>query len=454
MKLKSVNPFSGEVTAEFDELSDDAVLQAVVRAREEFGKWRKVSVANRLKPVAKMASILRQNKAEYARIFAVEMGKPIREGAGEVEKCAQLCDYYYENTEAFLKSEIVETDAKKSCVVFDPLGVTLGIMPWNFPFWQVARWAVPSLAVGNVCLLKHASNVPMTAIKLGEIFAEAGFPKNAFQTLLIGSKKAERLIEQDLVDSVSLTGSVMAGMKVGEIAGKQLKKAVFELGGSDPFIVLDDADVEGAAKAAIVSRMGNAGQTCIAAKRLIVMESVAKAFTAKLVEEMNVYKVGDPLDEKTDMGPLAKKEFVGDLEKQFDDALKKGATVHYGQKPPNHGFFFRPAVLTGLTKDMLVVKEEVFGPVACVIEVKSEEEAIQIANDTEFGLGAAIWSKDIAKAEKLAREIDAGYVAVNRFVKSDSRLPFGGVKKSGHGRELSYYGLKELANIKTIAIDP
>jgi succinate-semialdehyde dehydrogenase/glutarate-semialdehyde dehydrogenase len=347
---------------------------------------------------------------------------------------------------------MVQTEAAKSYVAFDPLGVILGIMPWNFPFWQVARWAVPTLAAGNVCLLKHASNVPMTAVEIEKVVCRAGFPEGVFQTLLIGSQGAERLIEQDIVDGVSLTGSVATGAKVGSLAGKNLKKVVFELGGSDPFMVLEDADLEQAALAALKSRMSNAGQSCIAAKRLVVEESVSEAFREKFVELLNGLRIGDPMDESTDMGPVAKEEFLEALGRQLEDALNKGARVHRGPKPPHRGYFFQPAVLSELTEDMLVLREEVFGPIAALITARSEEEMIRIANATEFGLGAAIWTRDIAKAEKLAAEIASGFVAINGIVKSDPRLPFGGVKKSGLGRELSHYGLKEFVNIKTIVI--
>jgi len=311
---------------------------------------------------------------------------------------------------------------------------------------------VPTLAAGNVCLLKHASNVPITAIETEKIFHEAGFPEYAFQTLLIDAQGVERLIEQDLIDGVSLTGSVAAGSRVGEVAGRNLKKVVLELGGSDPFIVFEDADLEKAALAAVRSRMANAGQSCIAAKRLIVEESVAEAFTEKFVNVLNALKIGDPMDDSTDLGPVAKKEFLEDLDKQLDDALKKGARVHRGPKPPGRGYFFQPVILTELTEDMLVLKEEVFGPIAALVKASGEKEMMRIANQTEFGLGAAIWTKDIPKAERLAREVASGFVAINCIVKSDPRLPFGGVKKSGFGRELSHFGLKEFVNTRTILI--
>jgi succinate-semialdehyde dehydrogenase/glutarate-semialdehyde dehydrogenase len=452
MRLKSINPFTAEVTAEFDPMPDEACRDAVLRAEKAFVNWRRAYVSERVAPIAKLASIFRQNKEEYARIIAVEMGKPIRDGISEIEKCACLCDYYYENSERFLKGEDVEFEAAKSYVVFDPLGVILGIMPWNFPFWQVVRWAVPTLAAGNVCLLKHASNVPLTAVRMEKIFHEAGFPEDVFQTLLIGAQSAERLMENELIRGISLTGSVAAGLKVGAIAGRYMKKVVLELGGSDPFMVFEDADLEQAALAAVKSRMANAGQSCIAAKRLIVMESVADAFRDKFIDALNSLRIGDPLDESTDLGPVAKLEFVEDLQRQLDDAVKKGARVFRGPKPPDRGFFFQPAVLTDLTRDMLVVREEVFGPIAPIILAGSEEEMIRIANDTELGLGAAVWTADIPRAERLAREIDSGFVAINGMVKSDTRLPFGGVKKSGIGRELSHYGLKEFVNIKTITV--
>ncbi len=452
MTLKSVNPYTGEVNAEFDPLTDEACGEAVQRGREAFEAWRKLPVADRLKPIANLASIFRRKKREYARIAAVEMGKPIRAAVAEIEKCALLCDYYHQNTEKFLQSEVIKTEALKSYVVFDPLGVILGIMPWNFPFWQAVRWAVPTLAAGNVCLLKHASNVPLTAIEIEKIFREAGFPEHVFQTLLIGPQSAERLLEGCLVDGVSLTGSLGAGSKVGSIAGKNLKKVVLELGGSDPFLVFEDADLDKAARAAVRSRTANAGQSCISAKRLIVMEPVADAFREKFLDGLNSLRIGDPMDEATDMGPLAKMEFVEALARQLDDAVKKGATVYRGPKPPTRGFFFRPVVLTDLTADMLVTREEVFGPIAPMITVRTEEEMIRIANCTEFGLGAAIWTRDLSKAERLAREIDSGFIAINAVVNSDPRLPFGGVKKSGLGREMSHYGLKEFVNIKTIRI--
>ena len=452
MKLKSINPYTGEVNREFDPHSYEFCQEAITRAKTAFGKWKNIPLSERLKPVAALASLLKEKKRELAKIATIEMGKPIRQAVAEIEKCAMVCDYYFKNSEKFLRDEIIVTDSSKSYVTFDPLGIILGIMPWNFPVWQVVRWSVPTLVAGNVCLLKHASNVPITALEMEKIYREAGFPQDTFQTLLIGAQTAERLIESDRIDGVSLTGSVEAGSKIGSLAGKYLKKAVLELGGSDPFIVLEDADLEKAAEAAVNSRTNNAGQSCIAAKRMIVMESVAERFVKLYLDSLNELKVGDPLDEATDIGPLARREFLAALRIQLEEAEKKGGRVHRGPKPPDKGFFMQPSVLTNLTPDMLVVREEVFGPVAPVIIVHDEEEAIRVANETEFGLGAALWTRDTEKAQRLAKRIDSGFVAINGIVKSDPRLPFGGIKKSGIGRELSHYGLKEFVNIKTVIV--
>ncbi len=450
--MKSINPFDGTVNKEFDTLSLNACEAAVDRAKDAFEKWKRMPVSERLKPIANLASIFRSKTRDYARIATLEMGKPIKQSISEIEKCALACDYYHENSEKFLHDEVIPTGAAKSYVTFEPLGVILGIMPWNFPFWQVIRWAVPTLAAGNVCLLKHASNVPITALEIEKLFREADFPENVFQTLLIGADVTEQIIETGIVDGVSLTGSVAAGSRVASLAGKNIRKHVLELGGSDPFIVLEDADLYKAAAAGVKARTANAGQSCIAAKRFIVAESVADEFLEKFLSIFNSLKIGDPMDEQTEIGPVAKEEFLKGLSEQLEDAKKKGATVYLGPKPPARGFFFQPAVLTNVKPDMKVLREEVFGPVAPIIPVASEEEMVRLANDTEFGLGAAIWSRDTERAEKLAKEVATGFVAINGIVKSDPRLPFGGVKKSGYGRELSHDGLKEFVNIKTIIV--
>jgi succinate-semialdehyde dehydrogenase/glutarate-semialdehyde dehydrogenase len=381
------------------------------------------------------------------------MGKPIRQSRGEIEKCAWLCDYYAENAAEFLKDEIVDTGAEKSYVTFEPLGVILGIMPWNFPFWQVFRFAVPAMCTGNVCVIKHASNVPRSALEIEKIFLEAGFPENVFNTLLIDSKTAMEIIEEEMVDGVSLTGSIGAGSEIGELAGSLVKPLVLELGGSDPFIVLEDADIERAAQVAVKSRFLNTGQSCIAAKRFIVLEDIAVDFIEAFELEMKELKIGDPMDEETDIGPLAKKEFLDSLERVLKDAKKKGAKPYVYGEEHDKGFFFRPTLIPAASTDMKVCNVEVFGPIAPVIMVKDEDETIKVANSTEFGLGAEIWSGNLERAQRLAKKIKCGFVAINGMVKSDPRLPFGGVKKSGIGRELSHYGLKEFVNIKTIVVN-
>ncbi|MDD3043611.1 MAG: NAD-dependent succinate-semialdehyde dehydrogenase, partial [Methanosarcinaceae archaeon] len=423
------------------------------KTRAAFEGWSTLPIEARLKYIARAASVLRKNARIYAEIITKEMGKPIKESLAEIEKCARACDYYAENAAEFLKPEPVETGAEKSYVSFEPLGVILGIMPWNFPFWQVFRFVIPALSAGNVCLLKHASNVPGSALEIGKVFLEVGLPENVFKTLLIDSKTAMELIEEDLVDGVSLTGSVGAGAAVGELAGKRIKPLVLELGGSDPFIVLEDADIDTAARAAVQARFMNAGQSCIAAKRFIVLEPVVGAFTARFDEYMQQLKVGDPLDEETDIGPVAKAEFVGELEKVLKDAEKKGGEPKVHEARPEKGFFFSPALVPAAKTDMKVCSLEIFGPIAPIISVRDEAEAVEVANSTEFGLGGTVWSKDLERAEKIAGQLKAGFVVVNGMVKSDPGLPFGGIKKSGVGRELSHYGLKEFVNIKTVIIN-
>ncbi|MCQ1535852.1 NAD-dependent succinate-semialdehyde dehydrogenase [Methanosarcina sp. KYL-1] len=453
MKLKSVNPYTEELNWTYDALSFKDCEQQIELSRAAFPGWSALSVEERAMYIARAAHVLRQNKPVYAEVITKEMGKPIRGALAEVEKCAKGCDYYAEHAAEFLKDEPVETEAGKSYITFEPLGVIFGIMPWNFPFWQVFRFAVPALAAGNVCLLKHASNVPGSALEILKVFLEAGLPENVFKVLLIDSKTAMKIIDEDLVDGVSLTGSVAAGSAVGELAGKKIKPLVLELGGSDPFIVLEDADVDAAARMAVKARFINSGQSCIAAKRFIVMEDVVVEFTEKFDKYMQQLKVGDPMDPETDIGPMAKKEFVGELEKVLKDAEKKGAEPKVHAAEHEKGFFFKPALVPAASTDMKVCSLEIFGPIAPVITVKDEDEAVEVANSTEFGLGAAVWSGDPERAERLAKRIRSGLVAINGMAKSDPRLPFGGVKKSGVGRELSHYGLKEFVNIKTVVVN-
>ena len=450
--IRSVNPVTEEVMDEFLVMSKAEVAAIAAKARAAFIRWRETPVGQRTALLTRLASVLREEKRSYATLITQEMGKPVKDAMAEVEKCAVLSEYYAANAERFLAPEMVATEAKKSYIAFEPLGVILAIEPWNFPFWQVFRVGVPGVAAGNVVLLKHATNVPMTALAIEDAFRKAGFPENVFTTLLIMPQAAMQLIDGDLVDAVSLTGSNRAGEEVGSRAGRKIKSLVLELGGSDPFIVLDDADVEKAGRTAAQARMVNSGQSCIAAKRFIVMESVAEEFTKHFTARLREMKIGDPMDEATDIGPVARKDILDGLKAQLRDARKKGGTVIELDRPATKGYFMPPCVVLKATPDMQVLKDEVFGPIAPIVVVKTEDEAVAVANRTEYGLGAAIWSRDTARAERLAKRIEAGFVAINDFVRSDPRLPFGGVKKSGVGRELSHYGLKELVNIKTVVV--
>ncbi len=453
MKIKSINPYTEEVNWIYDSYSIGECRDQIENSRAAFSGWSSLSVEERAKYFKNVGEVLRQNTDIYAEIITKEMGKPIRQSRSEVQKCAWLCDYYAENAAGLLKDEVVDIGVEKSYVTFEPLGVIFGIMPWNFPFWQVFRFAVPAMCAGNICIVKHASNVPRSALEIEKVFLEAGLPENVFKTLLIDSKTAMGIIAEDLVDGVSLTGSIAAGSEIGELAGGNIKPLVLELGGSDPFIVLKDADIERAAQVAVESRFLNAGQSCIAAKRFIVVEDVVLDFIDAFELHMQELKIGDPMDEETDIGPLAKEEFVDILEKILKDARKKGTEPKAYGEEHEKGFFFNPTLITAASTDMKVCNMEIFGPIAPVITAKDEDEAVEIANSTEFGLGAEIWSEDLDRAERLAKRIRSGFVAINGMVKSDPRLPFGGIKKSGIGRELSHYGLKEFVNIKTVVIN-
>ena len=421
-------------------------------SRAAYLKWRQAPVADRAALMKRLAEVLRSEKRRYAELITSEMGKPIREALAEVEKCAVLADYYAANAEQFLKPEEIRTEAKKSYVMYQPLGIVLAVMPWNFPFWQAFRFAVPALLAGNVALLKHASNVPQSAMAIEEAFTKAGLPDNVFKTVLIDVPETIRLIDDDLVDAVSLTGSNRAGEEIGAHAGRRIKKVVLELGGSDPYIVLDDADVEKAGRTAANARMINTGQSCIAAKRFIVMESVADEFVKHFVARLREMKLGDPMDETTDIGTVARQDILDNLKEQLRDAKAKGARVLDAGHLFTKGLFFAPRVVLRTKPDMKVLTEEVFGPIAPVIVVKNEDEAVRVANSTQFGLGASVWSRNADRAEKVASRIEAGTITINDMVKSDPRLPFGGVKKSGVGREMSHYGLKEFVNVKTIVV--
>ena len=453
MAIQSINPATGEVVKTFQPHNTEEVNAKINAAEETFKKWREVNFEERARLMHKQADILENEAEKYARLITLEMGKPLKDAVAEVKKCAKACRYYADNAKDFLKDEQIETEASKSMIAFEPLGVILAIMPWNFPFWQAYRFLAPALMAGNVGLLKHASNVPQCALAIEEIVRKAGFPDNVFQTLLIGSKEVEPVIKNPVVKAVTLTGSEGAGAQVAEIAGREIKKTVLELGGSDAFIVLEDADLDKAAEVAVKSRMVNTGQSCIAAKRFIVVESIADAFLQKMKEKMANLKTGDPLTDDTDYGPLARKDLAEDLEKQVKASVEKGAEVVLaGGRDGKESAYFKPMILKNVKPGMPAYEEEMFGPVAAVMVVKDEAEAIKIANDSRFGLGGAVWTQDAERGLRVARKVETGAMFVNALVASTPEMPFGGVKKSGYGRELSYLGIREFVNQKSIWI--
>src|ERR1700730_7866410 len=454
MTWQTINPASGAVVASYEETSPDAVQAIIASAHQAYLEWRQTSFRERAALMRRAADVLRGNAREYARLMAEEMGKPIRDGIAEIQKCAGGCDYFAENAERFLAPEPVATEARKSYVAFNPLGVVLAVMPWNFPFWQVFRFAAPGLMAGNAGVLKHASNVPGCALAIEQVFRKAGFPEHLFRTLLISSKEVTAVIEHPLVRAVTLTGSGPAGRAVASKAGAMLKKTVLELGGSDPYLVLEDADLELAAAVSARGRLLNAGQSCIAAKRFIVVEKVRPRFEELFVKRMSAAKVGDPMSDATEVGPLARHDLRDALHDQVERSMAKGARCLLGGKiPANRGAFYPPTVLTDVGKGMPAYEEELFGPVAAVIPVKDEEAAIANAHDSAFGLGGSILTSDLVHGERIALErIESGSVFVNEVGRSDPRLPFGGVKESGYGRELSSYGIREFVNIKTVYV--
>jgi len=450
--MKSINPANLAILAETEELTSEQIEQKLNKAQETYNSWKSVSYSERANLMKKAAEELRTNKAKYAKVITDEVGKTLSASEAEVEKSALACDYYADNAEEFLSAEIIETDASESFVRHDPIGIVLAVMPWNFPFWQVFRFAAPALMAGNVGILKHASNVQLSAQAIEDVFTAAGFSEGAFTNLAIGSSKVEAIIRDERVKAVTLTGSEYAGSQVAKTAGEEIKKTVLELGGSDPFIVLEDADVAAAAVSAVSARMQfNAGQSCIAAKRFIVHENIAEDFTNKLKAEVEKLVVGDPTDPKTTVGPLTNLQMVEDIEKQVNKSVEKGAKVVIGGKRGDpSGYFYLPTVLSDLGPGMPVYEEEVFGPALPIITFKEESEAINIANSSIYGLGATVFSSNVERAKNLAAQIESGSVFINHQVKSDPRLPFGGIKKSGYGRELSHHGIKEFVNTKTI----
>jgi succinate-semialdehyde dehydrogenase/glutarate-semialdehyde dehydrogenase len=452
MTIASTNPATGETLKTFSADSDSVIEEKLRKAAAAAKTWRKAPFAERSQRLARAAAILEQRKDALGRLMTLEMGKLRKAAIGEVEKCANGCRYYAENAERHLAPEPVQTDARRSEKRFQPLGPVLAIMPWNFPFWQVFRFAAPALMAGNVGLLKHASNVPQCALAIEEIFREAGYPEGCFQTLLIGSDKVKKIVEDPRVMAATLTGSDGAGRSLASTAGAQLKKTVLELGGSDPFLVMPSADLDKAVQVAVTARIQNAGQSCIAAKRFIVHDKIAPEFEKRFVQSMRGLKMGDPQDDATEIGPLASKQVLDDVDKQVRAARERGGNVACGGgRAERPGFYYEPTVVLE-AKGTKVWEEEVFGPVAAVVRAKGLDEAIALANDTQFGLGSAAFTQDAKEIERLVDELEAGQVFINGMVKSDPRLPFGGIKASGYGRELSQEGIREFTNTKTVWI--
>jgi succinate-semialdehyde dehydrogenase/glutarate-semialdehyde dehydrogenase len=446
--MTSKNPYTGEELKQFEEMTSQEIDKSLKTAENSYQEWRKTSFKQRADLMRKAAAELRKNDTEYAETITKEMGKPITQSYAEVEKCAWVCEYYAENAEDHLSQDDIETDAVKSYVSYEPLGIVLAVMPWNYPFWQVFRFAAPALMAGNVGVLKHSSNTMMCGSNLQKVFERAGFPEGCFQNLVIGSKKVEEVIRDKRVKAVTLTGSVGAGKSVAATAGDEIKKSVLELGGSNALVVLEDADIEEAVKVCVQARFQNTGQSCIAGKRLLLQESIAEQFLKKFRKKVQELKSGDPMDEDTFIGVQATEKLAEDLEKQVRESVEAGAKILLGGK--RKGAFFEPTILTEVTKDMPVWKEETFGPAIAVMSFKSDKEAVALVNDSEYGLGVSLFTEDFQKARKLIPQFNEGSVFVNELVKSDPRLPFGGTKNSGYGRELSFHGIKEFVNIKTV----
>jgi succinate-semialdehyde dehydrogenase / glutarate-semialdehyde dehydrogenase len=453
MAIATINPATGETLQTFQALSESEIEQKLELAVFTFRAERETPFAERARRMLKAADILERDKEKFAHLMTLEMGKPYKAAVAEAVKCTTGCRYYAENAEHILADEVIETGAKKSFVRYRPIGPILAVMPWNFPFWQVIRFAAPALMAGNVGLLKHASNVPQCALALEQIFLEAGFPAGAFQTLLIGSQQVDAILNDPRVVAATLTGSEQAGIEVGIAAAKRIKKVVLELGGSDPFVVMPSADLDSAVATAVEARVINNGQSCIAAKRFIVHESIAADFEKKFVERMKKLRIGDPFDEKTELGPLATADAVKSLDADVQKTVKAGATLLTGgHKFDLPGNYYAPTVLTNIPKESPAYRAEFFGPVASLFRVKDIDEAIRLANDSRFGLGASAWTTDDRERERFINELESGMVFINKMVASDARIPFGGVKHSGHGRELATNGIREFMNIKTVWI--
>lgn len=452
MGIATTNPATGEILKTFEPLDGQAIEQKLALAQRTFEGYRNTTMAQRAQWLRVAADVLERDKVNFGKLMTTEMGKTLKSAIAEVEKCALVCNYYADHGAEFLVDVSVSTDASKSFLRYQPLGIILAVMPWNFPFWQVFRFAAPALMAGNVGLLKHASNVPQCALTIETILKEAGFPEGAFQSLLIGANQVETIIKDPRVKAATLTGSELAGAALASAAGKQIKKVVLELGGSDPFIILKSADLEQAIVAAVTARMLNNGQSCIAAKRFIVEDSIADEFEQRFVEKFQMLKVGDPMDENIDVGPLATPSILQELDQLVQNCLEKGAKVLTGGQPLSDrpGNFYPPTILTDFPPGTPAEQEEFFGPVALLFRVPDIDAAIKLANSTSFGLGASAWTTEAEQIERLIEEIEAGAVFINGLVKSDPRLPFGGIKRSGYGRELGTLGIHEFVNIKTV----
>lgn len=452
--MQAINPATEELLKLYADHNDGQMAKIIDATHEAYSSWKDTTFSHRSELMKKAAAVLRSKKADFAKIMTEEMGKPLKDSEAEVEKCAWVCEYYADNAEAFLADEMIETDASKSYVSHRPIGIVFAIMPWNYPFWQVFRFAAPTLMAGNAALLKHAPNVPGCAEAIVAIFEEAGFPKHLFSNLFITNEQASEVITHKHVKAITLTGSTRAGKAVAKQAGAVLKKCVLELGGSDPYIILEDADLDLAVKTTVASRLKNNGQSCISAKRFIVPVAIKDEFEKRLIAEMKSYKYGDPTNPEVDLGPLVGEKYREQLADQLDRSIKAGAKCLLGgEVPVGPGYYYPPTILTDVKKGMPAYEEELFGPIASVITVKDEDEALKVANDTYYGLGGAIFSRDVKRAEVLAAtKLEAGSCFVNAMVQSDPRLPFGGINESGFGRELSHYGIKEFVNVKTVYV--
>lgn len=452
--ITTVNPKNNFKIADYIELTPDEIKTKISASNEMFKEYSFTDFSFRKNCLQRLAILLRERKESLSILMTNEMGKPMAQSRAEVEKCAWVCDYYVENGESFLTEQIVKTDASKSFVAFEPLGIVLAVMPWNFPFWQVFRFAVPALMAGNTALLKHSSNVMGCAVEIEKLFDDSGFPKNVFQTLIIGSSLVQNIVSDFRVKAISLTGSTEAGKSVAELAGRHLKKCVLELGGSDPYLILEDADIDSAVDSCATARLINGGQSCIAAKRFIICEKIYDEFEQKFISKMSLKKFGNPMDETNDLGPMASVKLRDELHAQVLASINGGAELKLGGFiPDSEGAYYPPTVLTNVSKNNVAFREELFGPVAPLIKVKDENEAIAFANDSHFGLGAALFTTDLERGEFLAKKkLNAGNCFVNTFVKSDPRLPFGGVNESGFGRELSLFGIREFVNIKSVFV--